>query len=435
MCFSVYTYLSRDRIRYYEVINGGIVNDSHHTGIILRKENVQYSDNAGYINYYIRDSKRAAVGSRIYSLDETGNLTSFLSDNKLDEIKLDESNFHDIKKKLSIFSMSLTDDEFFRIYDTKYSLDSDLLEYYNLNSIENFDELMQAKGINYTQVRAPLAGIVSFNIDSLDEKKEDEIVSADFDKSNYQIRYVKSGELVESKSPVYKIINSEAWSIIFPLEENEKEIYSEGDILSIYFKDRDLTLKGVFGYVNGADGIVYGKLSFDKFMILFSSSRFVDFEISTKREMGLKIPKSSVVEKDFYVIPLDYLSRGGDSLNQGFLKEVYDENGTSIVFVPTDIYYASDEYYYINISDDTPIKAGDYIVKPDSQDRYQIQNIQSLEGVYNINKGYATFRRIEVISNNDEYYTVKKNTKYGLSVYDHILLNGSKASEGDFIYK
>ena len=50
---------------------------------------------------------------------------------------------------------------------------------------------------------------------------------------------------------------------------------------------------------------------------------------------------------------------------------------------------------------------------------------QTVQGVYNINRGYAVFRRIEILSSNDEYYTIKKGTDYGLSVYDHIVLDAN----------
>lgn len=79
--------------------------------------------------------------------------------------------------------------------------------------------------------------------------------------------------------------------------------------------------------------------------------------------------------------------------------------------------------------------AGDYIVKPDSTDRYQIGASASLQGVYNINKGYAVFKQIDVLASNDEYYTIKKNMTYGLAVYDHIVLDASTVSEGELIYQ
>nr|MCR5556493.1 hypothetical protein [Butyrivibrio sp.] len=48
-----------------------------------------------------------------------------------------------------------------------------------------------------------------------------------------------------------------------------------------------------------------------------------------------------------------------------------------------------------------------------------------LVGVYNINKGYADFRQIKILYQNDEYSIVKSNTTYGLAVYDYIVLDSS----------
>ena len=118
------------------------------------------------------------------------------------------------------------------------------------------------------------------------------------------------------------------------------------------------------------------------------------------------------------------------------MKEVYSEDGTPAVqFVPTTIYYSTEDYYYIDMGENAPIKAGDYIVKQNSKDRYQVGSSASLQGVYNINKGYAVFKQIEILKSNEEYYTVKKGTNYGLSVYDHIVLNADTVYEGELIYQ
>ena len=61
---------------------------------------------------------------------------------------------------------------------------------------------------------------------------------------------------------------------------------------------------------------------------------------------------------------------------------------------------------------------------------------QYVQGVYNINRGYTVFRRIEILSSNDEYYTIKKGTDYGLSVYDHIVLDANAVTgNGMIIYQ
>ena len=74
-------------------------------------------------------------------------------------------------------------------------------------------------------------------------------------------------------------------------------------------------------------------------------------------------------------------------------------------------------------------------MKPESADRYQLGTTASLKGVYNINKGYAIFKQIEIMTSNDEYCTVKKNMDYGLSVYDHIVLDADTVEEGKLIYQ
>ena len=98
----------------------------------------------------------------------------------------------------------------------------------------------------------------------------------------------------------------------------------------------------------------------------FISDRFVDFEVKLEQSNGLKIPITAVTNKDFYLIPLDYLAQGGDSSDSGFYKEVYNENGTSIVFVPTEIYYGDDEYYYVDTMVEDGFQAGDYVVRPEA---------------------------------------------------------------------
>ena len=78
MAFYVYTYMTREKIQFYEVAEGSIMEDREYTGLILREESVYSTDSAGYINYYIREGKRASVGASVYSLDESGRVEQFL---------------------------------------------------------------------------------------------------------------------------------------------------------------------------------------------------------------------------------------------------------------------------------------------------------------------------------------------------------------------
>ena len=433
MSFSVYTYLKKEKIQFYEVVEGGIVNDQEYTGLILRDEVVKYTDRAGTINYYVREGRRASVGTTVYSIDETNEMAAYLQQNSGDQT-LSTENLENIKKQLSSFNMNFDEDHFSTVYDTKYSLDALVLEYANFDTADSL-AAMEAAGISFTQVRADQAGTISYAIDSFEDVEPSQVEASMFDRSNYKSTILRAGDTVENGGAAYKVAVSDNWSIVFPMSDEDISRYSGEETLEVPFKGTDLTISGDFSVITGADGASYGHIDFNKYMVEFLSDRFVEFEIVTDKVDGLKIPISAVTEKEFYLVPKEYLDTGGDSTESGFLKEIYSENGTSVVFTPTTLYYETEDYYYIEDGGEAGFTAGDYIVKPESSERYQIGAKATLEGVYNMNKGYTVFKQIDILASNNEYYVVRKNMDYGLSVYDHIVLDASTVEEGKLIYQ
>ena len=73
------------------------------------------------------------------------------------------------------------------------------------------------------------------------------------------------------------------------------------------------------------------------------------------------------------------------------------------------------------------------IVLENSNERYKIGDTAALKGVFCTNKGYADFRKIAVLEENDEYCIVAAGTSYGLSQYDYIVRNGKNVRESDLI--
>lgn len=431
MSFYVYTYIRRDKIEFYEVVEGSIVNDERRSGIIFRTESVKYTEQAGNINYYMREGKKAAVGTRIYSIDETGTLSRLLAEKTDGSAALSKENIASLKKQLSAFSQTFSDENFKTVYDTKYTLDSEVLEYVNADALKNLDSVIGEMGASFKQIRADESGIVSYTIDTMESLTPNQVTEAMFDRSAYKKNIIKSGNLVGVGEPAYKLITSGDWSVVFPMTDAESALHNGRTSLTVKFSGRDLKTSGTFSAITGADGKLYGKLDFTKYMEQFVSERFVDFEIVTEEVRGLKIPRSSVTSAEFYLIPKEYLVSGG-----GFLRETYSENGAGAELVSCTIYSADDQYYYVESGEKSEFKAGDYLVKENSQDRYQVGAKATLQGVYNINKGYTVFRNIEILNSNDEYYTVKKGTDYGLSVYDHIVLDASAVSaNGVIIYQ
>jgi hypothetical protein len=173
-----------------------------------------------------------------------------------------------------------------------------------------------------------------------------------------------------------------------------------------------------------------GVLTFDHSMVRYASERFLDIELILEDESGLKIPKSAVVQKEFFLIPADYITQGGNSQASGVLVKTKND---SMEFKEVTIYYKDQEtdMIYIELSS---LKENSVIIKPDSAETYTISQKANLSGVYNINKGYAVFRRINILCESDEYYIVESGTSYGLTNYDHIALDGKSIKENDVVF-
>ena len=123
----------------------------------------------------------------------------------------------------------------------------------------------------------------------------------------------------------------------------------------------------------------------------------------------------------------------GEDGKYQFLKETYLEDGTvSSTVIELTIYNETDEDYYVS---DPNLRIGDHLIKSDSGEKYTISRKGTLTGVYNMNKGYADFRQIIILYQNEEYAIVKSNTTYGLSAYDYIVLDATSVKEDDFVFE
>ena len=87
-------------------------------------------------------------------------------------------------------------------------------------------------------------------------------------------------------------------------------------------------------------------------------------------------------------------------------------------------------YCYV---DKETLQKGDVLCKPDSSETFTVGEIDYLDGVYCMNKGYEVFRRIDTLQSNEEFCLVKKDTLYGLSEFDQIVLEGESVQEEDIL--
>ena len=154
-------------------------------------------------------------------------------------------------------------------------------------------------------------------------------------------------------------------------------------------------------------------------MSAFYTDRFLDIELLTSQKGGLKVPNSSITKGQFFIVPKEFVFEGPNG-RRGVLLEVYTENNEkSVQFVPAVPYSETEDSYYL---DDSVLRAGEIIDRPNSSDQYTLGEQDELTGVYYINKGYPDFRKVEILSQNEEYAIVEPNSMYGLQEYDYIVL-------------
>lgn len=427
---SVITYMRRDHMVGYQVKEGALSTNNIYDAVAVRTEKIVTSDNAGYVNYFATEGGRVAVGNLVYTVDESGQLLEYLKSQGSEEVALGDEDLSELRSQIVNFDSSFDPQNFYTVYDFKVSIDGTVQKLSNSSILQNIQSLNSSSGtlssIGYKN--APDTGIVVYSIDGYEDLTLETMTLDKLDQKNYEKTQLINNTLVKAGDPVYKLCTSEEWSIIINEQDPERlQEFEDLEYIKVRFiKNQDESWGKVTTYTN-VDGQSFVQLTFTNSMITFCRDRFLNVELITEDETGLKIPNSSIVNKSFFLIPKAYLINNNDNTS-GVLREKYDEQGNATTeFVSLNVYNETDTEYYI---DTDTLRAGDTLIKPDSNERYTVSKTDTLIGVYNINKGYADFRQVKILYQNDEYAIVRSNTMYGLNVYDYIVLDSSTVEEG-----
>lgn len=423
------------RISGYVVAEGSLSSNKVYKAIAIREEVVVTSDKAGYVYYYPREGEKVGVGNMVYTIDETGQLSDLLSSAELSGETMDEASLAELKNELAEFSHNFKPTEFSSAYDFKFGLKNTVLKLANASLTGGIATLSTENGTVIRNSYAGMAGVVSYWTDGYEELTPEQVKNAMFEQKEYEKIQLSGNELIEQGGPVYKLNTSEIWSVMIPYDSaaGAALVEEEKGYIKVRFLKNQYESWAEMCMVNNGEGESFLMLTFNNSMISFVNDRFLDIELLLNDETGLKIPNSSIVEKEFYLVPLSFVTRGGKNGKDGVLRQSYLEDGTATSeFVETNIYYETEEEYYLDTSE---LRIGDVLLMPDSMETYVVSKRGTLIGVYNINKGYADFRRIDILNQNDEYSIVKSNSQYGLNVYDYIVLDSQSVDENEFLYE
>lgn len=422
--FNIFSYFTSNRVSIYEVSQGTIVENNTYNGLILRRETVYNSDYTGEVNYYLGDATKASTKTLVYSVDEAGDIASQINAVDTSDISLDDESFANLRTTMDAYISTYTSNSFYNVYAFKDTMDAQLMEAINKNALDAITEA--GDSATFHQVYSPEPGIVAYYTDGYESVTSDTFTPDMLNALNYTKNNLKLKLSVNAGDPVYKAATSEDWNIIIPVDKAIHDKLADDNVVEIKFKKDNTTCWAYYTF-REIDGAYYMVLALRSNMIRFMNDRYAEIELLIDEESGLKIPNTAITSKEFFVVPKTYFLKGGDSNDLGLL--VKDAAGAT-TFVSTTIYYADDDNYYI---DEEELSSGTTVQKADSTETYVIKDTGSLEGVYNVNKGYAVFKQIDIIYQNEEYTIVRTGTDYGLTLYDHIALEGNKVNENDLI--
>ncbi|MCM1282241.1 MAG: hypothetical protein NC180_11805 [Muribaculaceae bacterium] len=432
--FNIFAYLTSETIAEYEVGQGTIAANHVYHALALRDETVVYAGQSGYINYYMKNGSKASVNDVVYSIDTTGDVSKQITTAATDGEALGPEALGTVSQEIELFCNSYDSGDFTAVYTFHDALDSELSQTLSVKALNDLSGLVTSAEANNTfyRKRSDDTGIIVYSIDGFENVTLDNFSAENMIATGYTQTALDARTEVSAGDPVYKRIGSEEWNLVLAVSEDMAKQLSENSSVRIRFCKDDYTATAPFTILK-MDGSYYLNLTLQTAMIRYVNDRFVDVELVITEEEGLKIPNTAIVSKEFYTVPKEFFSMGGDSTEPGLLIQTAGGEKDTVKLLTPTVYFEAEDSYYI---DDELVSAGDVVVMSNSSKTYTIgQDVDSLTGVYNINKGYAVFKQINILSQNEHYAIVEMRTNYGIALYDHIALDGSKVQEDQLVTK
>jgi len=428
---SLYFYLTKSHLSIYEVQEAALAQDNITTGVIVRDETIIRTDTAGYVNYFYSDGARVSKDTYLYTIDETKSYYDALSNADISE-RIDSDGAESIRNAITSFRNDFSMNNYSAVSDFQTNL-LDTIQNLNQGGMTlQVDSLLNTADLpsSFHVTTSPQTGIISYHVDSLCGLTVDE-VNEDTFTDTYETGDVRAYDVIEKDGAVCSIIDDGTWYIVCQLDQTQYDAVKDLSTISIVIQKDGFDLTVPVEVIKN-DSTYYAKLTLTKYMIRYYDERFLSLELNWQVSNGYKIPTSSITSKEFFLVPNEFFMYGGDSGNIGLTIENTDNKTNEVTYDFTEctIYYDDGVYSYI---DTEHFSLGDVLFSVDGE-YYTLDIKESLEGVYNVNKGYAVFRRIEPLYQNDDYCIVAKNTLYGISLYDHIALDADTAVDAGIIY-
>ena len=394
--------------------------------LILRQEKTVNSRFAGYVDIFAPEGSHVSTGAIVSSVDEIGTFSQSIKAGT-DQSNLGPEELGIFQEKLRTLATRFNSNRFSSVYESKNAINSFFTSRVSRSSLDALEENASLNEFFHIY-KSETGGLVLYYRDGYENKNPLQLSAGDFSGSSYKREAAES--LVASGDFLYKLVDSENWSLVLPLTAEEAGLYAPESRIRFTFLKNGLSALGQASILNGSDGTYLLKLDLSRYMIQFARDRFAEIRIESIGEKGYKIPKSSLVTETAFLVPREYEISGSDG-KSGFLQETKLGSAATVQFVSPDVLMRDDTYCYISHAS---LSAESVLIKPESQDRYTVRLSGALSGVYRINAGFTEFAPVEIIEESSEYYLVRRGTPLGIETHDKLLLNAGKYRLGQLLH-
>lgn len=424
---SLLMYLTSGPVSVYEVRKGSILRDTAYTGFVVRDETIVEAQEEGYVNYFVTEGEKVGARTSVYA--SSPEKLDFQAADEESQASLTAEEEASLLTDIQAFSDNFQEANFQEVYTVKDNIEDLLDSRSSQNRKAQLDEMLKTQGDSLKVYNASRDGIIIYATDGYEDTTISDVTEEMITLNDHETLTLSNNTKVQAGDPVYKLITSDQWTVVVVLSDEMTEELAETQRIKVRFAKDNQTETADFAIYN-TESANLGFLTFDTGMVRYARDRYLDIELILEDESGLKIPRSSVVEKEFYTVPEDYLTQGGNSQGNGVLVQTKD----NARFQETEVFYRDTETGMIYL-DPLDFSEDTVLIKPDSKETWPLKKTAKLKGVYNINKGYAVFKQIQILCESEEYYIVETGSDYGLSNYDHIALNGEDVKENDVVFQ
>ena len=308
------------------------------------------------------------------------------------------------------------------------------------------DVMMQQINAGGTKVSSTLqtiksteSGVITYYTDGYEKKTPETLSEDDFNKNNYKKTSLKSGDILDTGSTVFKIVSDESWNIVCQVTEEQAKVIQGEEKLRFTINDSPIEISSSYSILPRGESY-FVVLPLKKYMVDYIDERFLNIEIILNKFEGLKVPNSALQDKEVYKIPKEYINESEKSSSKSVTVRRFenadatagDATGDSKTTKVNLIIYKSDDAYYY-VDEDTFFDT-DQILGKEGADVSPVLSLDrdTLTGVYLANTGVAEYIEVNVVKTQDEFSILKSDEN--LKEFDNIVLDASQVSVNQTLY-